>query len=57
MQTKKELTPKEKFEKLLEKWKKQVNDKENDIQKRNNRKRKIGGVERWVLYSISLIHR
>lgn len=40
MQTKKALTPKEKFEKLLEKWKKQVNDKENDIQKRNNRKRK-----------------
>ena len=40
MQTKKELTPKEKFEKLLEKWKKQVNDKENDLQKRNNRKRK-----------------
>ena len=42
---------------MLEKWKKQVNDKENDIQKRNNRKRKIGGVERWVLYSISLINR
>ncbi len=40
MQTKKELTPKEKFEKMLEKWKKQVNDKENDLRKRNNRKQK-----------------
>ena len=40
MQYKRELTPQQKFEKMLEKWKKQVNDKENDIQKRNNRKRK-----------------
>jgi hypothetical protein len=40
MQIKKELTPQQKFEKMLEKWKKQVNDKEYDLQKRNNRKRK-----------------
>ena len=38
---KKGLTPKEKFEKMIKKWKKQVNDKEYDLQKRNNRKRKI----------------
>lgn len=40
MQNKKGLTPKEKFEKMIEKWKKQANDKENDLRKRNNRKRK-----------------
>ena len=40
MQNKKALTPQQKFEKMLEKWKKQVNDKEYDLQKRNNRKRK-----------------
>jgi len=40
VQNKKELTPKEKFEKMIKKWKKQVNDKENDLQKRNNRKQK-----------------
>jgi hypothetical protein len=40
MQTKKELTPQQKFEKMIEKWKKQANDKENDLRKRNNRKRK-----------------
>lgn len=40
MQYKRELTPQQKFEKMIKKWKKQVNDKENDLQKRNNRKRK-----------------
>ena len=40
MQTKKELTPQQKFEKMIEKWKKQANDKEIDLRKRNNRKRK-----------------
>ena len=40
MQTKKELTLQQKFEKMIEKWKKQANDKENDLRKRNNRKRK-----------------
>ena len=35
----KKLTPQQKFEKMIKKWKKQVNDKENDLQKRNNRKR------------------
>jgi len=40
MQTKKELTPQQKFEKMIEKWKKQANDKENDLRKHNNRKQK-----------------
>lgn len=40
MHNKKELTPEEKLEKMISKWKKQAEQKENDINKRNNRKRK-----------------
>lgn len=40
MQNKKELSPEEKLEKMIGKWKKQVEQKEKDINKRNNRKQK-----------------
>ncbi|SKA99926.1 hypothetical protein SAMN05443428_13912 [Caloramator quimbayensis] len=36
----KELTQQQKFEKMIEKWKKQTKQIENDIEKRNNRKQK-----------------